>query len=185
VGIYPIHRERVALDIIYGLRINICNQDVGQSVRHPIVHRPIPQYPAGYDYRVGYPPLTGGHTSDESPINATPSLTDLHSESFYCPATEDVFTRVSESLQHENILQPAPESQVSCFSTGERPLTNSILAQDTKSHLCPQISHRVLSTKINSPRGAPRRPKPKPRDTANPPAFTSRNIRRWSPTSFL
>ena len=185
---YPIYGERVALDMTYDLEINLCWWNTGQSVRHPIIRRPIPRYPPGYDRGVDYLPLVDGHTPDESTIDTTPALTDSQSESFHSPVTEDVFACVSGSLPHENIshqTQLPPEPQVSCFSTRERLSTNSISAQDTKPHLYPQISHRVLSTKTNSSRGAFRKLKLKLWDIMNLPAFTSQNLRPWSPTSLL
>ena len=127
-----------------------------------------------------------GHTPDESTTDATPALTDLQSESFHSPASGDIFPCVSGPL-HENIsrqTQSSPEPQASCLSARERPLSN-LFPHKTKPHSFPQISRRVRSMKVDSPRGALRKLKLRLRGSFDLPAFTLRNVRHWSPASFL
>lgn len=91
-------------------------------MQHPTVHRPVPQYPHGYNNRkIDHLPLVDGRTTpDESTSDATPPLTDSQSEPLPSPAVEDLFTFISESLQNENTsqqTQPPLEPQAPYFST--------------------------------------------------------------------
>ena len=90
----------------------------------PVIHRPAPRYPPGYNHEIGYIPLVGGYTTpDLSATDTTPAPTDSQSELLHSPAFEGFFTYIPGPLRHENTfqkVQPLPEPHAPFFSTGER-----------------------------------------------------------------